>query len=428
MKYKNTKYYLLGLIIFMINLNTIAQSDLSTPYSRFGLGDIYTGTPNTMLRGMGGVSNAMSGNCILNPSNPASYTAIDSLSLLFDAGFYIKTASFSTNKITERGSNASFDYASVGLSATKRWKLGFGIMPYTNREYNAIIEHNDPVTGSYNVAFQGEGGLNRVFFANGVKITNDLSVGVTASFIFGTLFDNTSVYFPDSTSFLNGKRSIEMRVNDFKLDYGVLYKLPIKKYNITVGATYSQGAKIASKRDLFIRSMFKGFDNQVESPIDTLKYVENEKVNINIPGGFGLGVTFDNGDGLLVAADFNWAGWKGFTMNGVNDSLQNSWNIAIGGAYKPESTSISKYYKKITYRAGLHFDQTYYNIYGKSINKYGLSLGLGLPVPRSLTSFNVAVEIGSMGTIKNDLVKENYFNISISMSIHDRWFIKKRYQ
>ena len=183
-----------------------------------------------------------------------------------------------------------------------------------------------------------------------------------------------------------------------------------------------------NRGDLFIRSMFKGFDNQVESPIDTLKYVENEKVNINIPGGFGLGVTFDNGDGLLVAADFNWAGWKGFTMNGVNDSLQNSWNIAIGGAYKPESTSISKYYKKITYRAGLHFDQTYYNIYGKSINKYGLSLGLGLPVPRSLTSFNVAVEIGSMGTIKNDLVKENYFNISISMSIHDRWFIKKRYQ
>ena len=115
-------------------------------------------------------------------------------------------------------------------------------------------------------------------------------------------------------------------------------------------------------------------------------------------------------------------------MNGVNDSLQNSWNIAIGGSYKPESTSISKYYRKITYRAGLNFEQTYYNIYGKSINKYGMSFGIGLPVPRSLTSFNVAIELGSMGTIKNNLVKENYFNISISMSIHDRWFIKKRYQ
>ncbi len=428
MKYKNTKYFLLGLIIFVMNLGLVAQSDLSTPYSRFGLGDIYTGSPNTMLRGMGGIANAVSGNCILNPSNPATYTAIDSLSFLFDAGFYIKAASFSTSNANASGSNASFDYASVGLSATKRWGIGLGIMPFTNREYNVVTEHYTPETGAYNVAFQGEGGLNRVFFANGVKITKDLSIGVTASYIFGTLSDITSIYFPDSTYFLNGKRSIGMRVNDFKLDYGVLYRLPIKKYNITIGATYSQGAKIASKRDIFIRNMFKGFENQVESPIDTLKYVENEKVNIKIPGGFGFGVTFDNGNGLLVGADFNWTGWKGFTMNGVNDSLQNSWNVAVGGSYKPESTSISKYYKKITYRAGLHFDQTYYNLYGKSINRYGLTLGVGLPVPRSLTSFNVAIEFGSMGTIKNNLVKENYFNLSISMSIHDRWFVKKRYQ
>lgn len=426
MKYRNTKYFLLGLIIFMINISVVGQSDLSSPYSRFGLGDIYTGSPNTMLRGMGGVANAMSDRCLLNSSNPASYASIDTLSFLFDAGFYLKAATFSTSKLSESGSNASFDYASVGLSATKRWKLGFGIMPYTNREYNVITEHND--LGKYNVSFQGEGGLNRVFFANGVKITKDLSVGVTVSYIFGTLFDNTSIYYPDSTYFLNGKRSIEMRVNDFKFDYGVLYRLPIDKYNITIGATYSQGSKIASKRDLFIRNMFKGFENQIESPIDTLKYIENENVNIKVPGGFGVGVTFDKGDGWVVGADFNWTGWKGFTMNGVNDSLQNSWNVAVGGSYKPEATSISKYYKKITYRAGFHFDQTYYNIYGKSINKYGLTFGFGLPVPRSLTSFNVAFEIGSMGTIKNDLVKENYFNISISMSIHDRWFIKKKYQ
>ena len=426
MKYKSIKYFLLGLINSVININVIAQSDLSTPYSRFGLGDIYAGSPSTMLKGKGGVANAMSSNCLLNPNNPASYASIDSLSLLFDAGFYIKTASFSTNKQSASGSNASFDYTSIGLSATKRWKVGLGIMPYANREYNVITEHNNP--GSYNVAFQGEGGLNRVFLANGVKISKNLSVGVTASYIFGTLVDNTSIYYPDSASMINGKRSIDMRVSDFKLDYGLLYRIPINKYTVTVGLTYSQGSDISANRDIFIRSMFKGFDNQVESPIDTLKYIENEKVSFKIPHGFGAGISVDNGDGLVVAADFNWAGWEGFTMNGVNDSLQNAWNVAVGASYKPKSTSISKYHKKITYRAGLHFDQTYYNIYGESINKYGLTFGMGLPVPRSLTSFNVAFEVGTMGTIKNNLVKENYFNISVSMSINDRWFVKRRYQ
>ena len=405
MKYKNIKYFLLGLIIFVININVVAQADLSTPYSRFGLGDIYTSSPNTMLKGMGGVANAMSSNCLLNPNNPASYASIDSLSLLFDAGFYIKTASFSTNKLTENGSNASFDYTSIGLSATQRWKIGLGIMPYANREYNVITEHSNP--GSYNIAFQGEGGLNRVFFANGIKISKNLSVGVTGSYIFGTLVDNTSIYYPDSVSMINGKRSIDMRVSDFKLDYGLLYRIPINKYTVTVGLTYSQGSNISAKRDIFIRSMFKGFGNQVESPIDTLKYEENEKVIIKIPHGFGAGISVDNGEGLIVAADFNWAGWKDFTMNGVNDSLQNAWNVAVGASYKPKSTSISKYHKKITYRAGMHFDQTYYNIYGESINKYGITFGMGLPVPRSLTSFNVAFEVGTMGTIKNNLVRNS---------------------
>lgn len=426
MKFKIKKYFLLALVLFLTTFKSYSQSDLSSPYSRFGLGDINTGSPNTILKGMGGISNAMSGKTLLNPNNPASYAELDSLSFVFDAGFYMKTATFSTNTMSEKGSNASFDYASIGISATKRWKIGLGIMPYSNREYNVITDHYD--MGHYNIEFQGEGGLTRYFFSNGVKITDDLSVGITASYITGTLFDNTSVYYPDSTYFLNGKRSINMRIGDFKLDYGVLYKLPVPDYNITVGLTYSQGSKIASKRDLFIRNMFKGFGNNTESPIDTLAFIENEKVSIKIPHGFGLGVRVDKGSGWQVGADFNWAGWKGFKMNGVNDSIQNSWNIAIGGSYKPQSTSISKYYKKITYRAGFHFDQTYYNIYGQSINKYGLTLGLGLPIPRSLTSLNVAIEVGSMGTTRNNLVKESYFNISISMSIYDKWFIKRKYK
>ena len=426
MKYKNIKYFILGLIITMIGLNVYGQSDLSSPYSRFGLGDINTGSPNTILKGMGGISNAMTGNALANPTNPASYAFIDSLSFIFDAGFYIKTASFSTSHLTENGSNASFDYASVGISAGKRWKMGLGIMPYSTKEYNVITEHDD--LGSYNVAFQGEGGLNRAFFANGIKLSNNLSLGLTGSFIFGTLSDNTSVYYPDSTFFLNGKRSISTRVSDFKLDYGLIYKFPISSYNVTLGLTYSQGSNMSSKRNIFIRNMFKGFQEHTESPIDTLLYKENENINVTIPQGYGVGITIDKGRGWLVGADFNWTGWEGFTMNGANDSLQNSWNVAVGASYKPEATSISKYYKKITYRAGFHFDQTYYNVYGQSINKYGLTLGMGLPMPRSLTSLNVALEFGTMGTTKNNLVKENYINLSISMSIYDKWFMKKKYK
>lgn len=426
MKYNKIKHILLAISILFVGTNVYAQSDLSSPYSRFGLGDINTGSPNTILKGMGGISNAISSHNILNPNNPASFGAIDSLSFLFDAGFYIKTASYTTSNLTENGSNASFDYASVGLSATKWWKMGLGIMPYSNREYNDITTHHGP--GKYNVDFIGEGGLSRVYFANAFRITKNLSVGVNASFIFGTLSDLTTIYYPDSTYYINGRRSIDMKINDFKFDYGILYSIPIKDYKVNIGLTYSQGGNINAKRDLFIRSMFNGFDNQVENPIDTLAYSINQKVSFRIPHGFGGGISLEKNNRFMIGADFNWTGWKGFELNGASDNLQNSWNIAVGGEYKPKATSISKYYKRIAYRAGFHYDQTYYNVNGTSIDKFGITFGLGLPVPRSLTSFNVAVEIGSMGTIKNKLVKENYFNISIGMSIYDRWFVKRKYK
>lgn len=426
MTYKKFKYFILLISIFTIGINAFGQADLSSPYSRFGLGDLFVGSPNTKLKGMGGISNAISNSTILSPNNPASFAAIDTLSILFDAGFYIKTASFSTTSMTESGSNASFEYANIGLSATKWWKLGVGVTPYSNKEYNVITNHND--LGSYNVSFQGEGGITKVYIANGFKIGKNLSLGVTASYLFGKLSDITSAYYPDSVFFINGRRSIDTRVSDFKFDYGFIYSIPINSYKLNIGATYSQNTNLSSKRDLFIRNMFKGFEGQSENPIDTLAFEQDEKVEISIPDGFGVGFTLEKNNRWLLGADFNWSGWKGFSMNGVNDSLQNAWNIAIGGSYKPASTSISSYFKKITYRAGFHYDQTYYNVYGTSINKYGVTLGLGLPVQRSLTTFNVAVEFGALGTTNNNLVKESYFNISISMSIYDRWFIKKKYK
>jgi hypothetical protein len=82
----------------------------------------------------------------------------------------------------------------------------------------------------------------------------------------------------------------------------------------------------------------------------------------------------------------------------------------------------------MTYRAGFHYDQTIFNIYGQSINKYGVTFGFGMPILRSMTMLNFAFEFGRMGTTKGNLIEDNYFNISFGVSIHDRWFVKRRYK
>lgn len=420
------------LLLFAVVFGASAQSDIASPYSRFGLGTVYQNKSNTALQGMGGVSNAMSGMSLINPANPASYAFIDSLTFLADAGFFIKTTSYNTSTYMERGSNASLDYANVAFGVTKWWKTGLGITPASNREYSSLVDYSLAVadgTIPYNILYEGAGGLNKASWSNGFRIFDNLSVGVAAHFLFGTINDITTVYFPDNVYLLNGRRSIKLEINDFTFDLGLLYKANIvRDYSLSIGLSYSFNSDLNAVKSAYTRNMFKGYGTNVESPIDTIYYVYDKSSKVSYPQGISAGLVLKKGERWLVGIDFNWDNWKGFQINGVNDSLQNSWNIAIGGCYTPKSNVTSGYMNRVTYRAGFHYDRTCFNFYNTSIDKYAFTFGLGLPIPRSLTSLNIAFELGQLGTIDNNLVKESFFNISIGISIYDRWFVKRKYK
>ena len=404
-----------------------AQADISSPYSRFGIGTMSKNKTNTIMQGMGGICNALDGKYLLNNSNPASYAEMDSLTFLFDAGFYMKYVTYRTSNASEKGSNASFDYFDIGFGVTKWLKMGLGVTPYSNRAYTSTADFDFQYP--YSIDYEGSGGLNKLYWANGFKISDKLSLGVKMNYIFGNITDETTLYFPDNIYFHNERRTINLSFSDLTFDFGLIFKQQLKKdYKITFGATYSLPANMKAHRNMFVRTMFKGYGSNTETSIDTIVYKNNEKVSVKYPQGLGAGITLQKGERWLIGIDFNWSNWQAFSMNNVNDSLQNSWNIAIGGCYTPYNTSISNYFRKLTYRAGFHYDQTFFNIYGKSINKYGVTFGIGMPIPRAMTSLNIALEFGKMGTIKNNLIEESYFNLSFGISLHDRWFVKRRYK
>ena len=414
-------------MIFVMAGGIFAQSDISSPYSRFGLGTMDKNRTNTIMQGMGGISNAMSGKHLLNNSNPASYAEMDSLTFLFDAGFYMKYVTYRTTDASEKGSNASFDYFDLGFGVTKWLKMGLGVAPYSNRAYTSTASFDFQYP--YSIDYEGTGGLNKLYWANGFKIYKGLSLGFKLNYIFGNVTDETTLYFPDEIYFHNERRTINLRFSDLTFDLGLMYKQDLgKDHSITFGATYGLPANMNAHRNVFIRTMIKGYGSNNENPIDTILYRKGEKVSVKYPQSIGAGITLQKNERWLVGVDFNWSNWSSFTMNGVSDSLQDSWNIAVGGCYTPFNTSVSSYFRKVTYRAGFHYDQTFFNIYGTSINKYGVTFGLGLPIPRAMTSLNVAVEFGKMGTVKNSLIQESYFNLSFGISLRDRWFVKRRYK
>ena len=421
------KSLFLLVMIFVTTGTIFAQSDISSPYSRFGLGTMSKNRPNTIMQGMGGICNAMDGKHLLNNSNPASYAEMDSLTFLFDAGFYMKYMTYRNATSSEKGSNASFDYFDLGFGVTKWWKMGSGAAPYSNRAYTSTADFDFQYP--YSIDYDGTGGLNKLYWANGFKICKGVSVGFKMNYLFGNITDETTLYYPDYIYFHNTRRTINLSFSDLTFDLGLILKKQFKNdYKVTVGATYSLPANMNAHREEYIRTMFKGYGSNTETAIDTILYKSGDKVSVKYPQGIGAGITVQKGERWLLGIDFNWSNWSAFRMNNVNDSLQDSWSIAVGGCYTPYNTSVSSYLRKVTYRAGFNYEQTFFNIYGTSINKYGVTLGIGLPVPRAMSSLNFAVEFGKMGTTKNNLIEESYFNISVGISIRDKWFAKRRYK
>lgn len=386
---------------------------------------------------MGGISVAVSDNTLINCNNPASYAMIDSLTFLFDANFYMKSARLTQNAtenhraIIEPSSNSSLDYAAFAFSVTKWWKSSLGIMPFSDINYSITTTNSTSSTGfnssigSYKTLYEGSGGINRLYWGNGFNLGKNFAIGFNASYLFGNCSNETTLYFPDSTYIFATYRESNIMVSNFKFDYGVLYRGVLKNgLIVNIGATYTQPMNFSSKRNLQIEALY---GNVGGTSIETI-YADTANTNYSMPQGFGVGFTLAKTNKWLVGADFTWTGWEGFEMGGINDSLQNSWRISVGGEYKPKSSSISGYYTRMRYRAGVHYEQTYININGCSIDSYGFSAGVSMPFPRSLSTLNLAVEIGQMGTESDNLIRNNYVKLSVGVSIYDRWFVKRQYK
>ena len=79
-------------IAFMTGM--YGQTSLNSPYSQYGIGRL-ADQSQSFSRGMGGVGLGLRQGNIINTLNPASYSAIDSLTMLFDMGVSGQATQFS---------------------------------------------------------------------------------------------------------------------------------------------------------------------------------------------------------------------------------------------------------------------------------------------------------------------------------------------
>ncbi|MBQ7422092.1 MAG: hypothetical protein IJV27_08125, partial [Prevotella sp.] len=110
---------------------SFAQSGTNSPYSQYGLG-VLSEQSTGFNRGMNGLAYGFHEHNQVNYQNPASYSAIDSLSFIFDAGISLQLTNFNENGRKLNAKNADFEYAVAAFRAAKHLGVSFGIVPYTN--------------------------------------------------------------------------------------------------------------------------------------------------------------------------------------------------------------------------------------------------------------------------------------------------------
>ena len=420
-----TILFLVVTICFVGGLH--GQNNAGSPYSRYGIGDIYNNNNNTSMP-LGGTALAYFHPCVVNFQNPASYTAIDTLSFVFEGGVSSKIITLKTQKLNQSSNFASLSNLLFGFPITRRWKSSIGLLPYSQVGYKVVQTEYVTNVGLINKEFTGSGGINQVFWGNAFQITRDLSVGVNTAFLFGTLDKSRALVFPDSAFIYNTQDLSTTSVADFLFTFGLQYHTKLsEKMSFSLGATYTPSRAINAWDEQLTQTYVAGSTGLIYVK-DTINYQPEVKGKIDIPSAYGFGFMFMKRDRWTFGMDLKMQDWKNYKYFGKNDSLQNSYQVSAGFQLLPDISSINSYMKKVTYRIGARYGKTYLQLRENQLDEVAISAGFGFPLNKTRSMVNIGFEYGRRGTTNQNLIEENFFRVTLGVSVCDMWFYRRKFE
>ncbi|MFO7879931.1 MAG: hypothetical protein ACQES0_07710 [Bacteroidota bacterium] len=429
---KKIKYLSLGIIIVSLcALNVQAQNKTGSPYTRYGLGDLQNKNFGDS-RAMGNTSLAMRGGNKLYVANPASYTSIDSLRFIMEVGVggSFKYMSSGTTGETASLYDMNLDYLSFGFPVTSYWGAAMGVMPYSDVGYDLVTSESS-LGYPRKHYYAGSGGVNQAFLGSSFSLLDNLSLGVNFNYLFGSISQINTVEFDgEIDGMVDIREENTMYINDYYFSLGAQYTHNFSEEQaLTLGITWDVNNTLNAKRDYIVSNSLSSATDVV---VDTIAYESKEKGKISLPSGIGAGLAYTYKDVLTLAADYKFQDWTDNEIFGEVDSLGASQRVSMGAEYIPDGKSSASlsYAGKIRYRLGAYYHDSYlqFDQGNTRVNDFGISFGLGLPMKRSNTTFNLSLELGQRGSLKNNLVKEQYVLVGMNFSLADIWFIKRKFE
>jgi len=410
------------LIVFglFLTISANAQEGTASPYSFYGIGDVkFKGTVEN--RSMGGLS-VIKDSTHINLNNPASYA--DLKYTTFTVGGNHNLLGLEAGSIKESASRTTFDYLSVGIPLGK-FGAGFGLMPFSAVGYKIQNINSNVTLPSYR--YTGSGGVNKVYTSLSYKLSNNLSIGADLQYNFGDINTNSISFIQDvqlGTRELN--RSIVSGVN---FNTGLMYDRKLSsKHTMFASLTYAPESKLTIKNTRNIATVI--FSENFEEAVVSDQDIPVNDTKLALPSKYSVGLGFGEVRKWMIGSELTFSNSSNFgnRFNDINNvQYENALKISFGGYYLPNYNSYSNYLKRITYRSGFNFENTGLIINNEPINNRGITFGLGLPLGGTFSNINIGLELGKRGTTNAGLVQENYTNLSFSLSLNDKWFVKRKF-
>ena len=398
------------LLALTVSVGIMAQNMTSSPFSRYAYGDMNENVP-AAYRAMGGVGFGMRSNKAINPSQPASYTGIDSLTFMFDVAASASWSHYKDAAGKKNKANGNLEYVTMQFPLYKRWiAMSLGLLPYSSVGYDITLRDSTAGGGyHYTKTYNGNGNISQVYGGLSFNIYNWFALGANIYYMWGDLNHLRSVTFDESG--LNSTIQDEiLSVSNIRFRYGAQFFHTFGDHSFNIGAIFENKMKLNSQLIVI--------ETQTE---DSIPVYEG---GWQLPMVWGIGASYTWANRLTVGFDFERqymaeAAYAGLT--GADYGLRNTNRIAAGVEYRHNPQG-RKYVEHMIWRAGVKVQDEYLTSIGAK--KISASIGIGFPLWTIGTVINTTIEYTHRGSPAG--LQDNGLRFTIGASVAENWFFKRR--
>ena len=400
------------IVVSLMAVGMLAQNATSSPSSRFGYGELNDNLPGA-YRAMGGVGMGMRSNKVINPSQPASYTACDSMTFMFDiAGSLLYTNYGDANGERNRV-NGNLEYVTMQFPIWRQHiAMSLGLTPYSAIGYSFSL--SDSISSGYQhtKTYSGEGGLTQVYGGLSVNLFDWIALGANVYYMFGETTQKRSLTFTDAS--LNAVNQGDyLHVNSLRLRYGAQLFHTFGSHSVSLGG-------ILECKQAFTKCDY----HQVESSTsDTITKLDNsDSARFEMPLIYGLGLSYVYANRLTLGLDYQVQDWSKALYFNTEHMLSKRQRVALGAEYRHDPTS-RKYVEKMYWRLGVSYTSSYTTQFDQP--SLCVTMGIGFPLRTIGTVINTSFEYGKRG-FGDSLLNENYLRFVVNAAIAEHWFFKRK--